>query len=42
MMKEINDWMKVCSGGLVSVLLGLNYKYHKTYHKIIKHLIRLD
>lgn len=41
-MKEINDWMEVYSSGLVSVLFGLNYKYYKTYRKIIKHVIRLD
>jgi hypothetical protein len=37
-MKEIDDWMKGCSSGPVIVLFGLNYKYHKTYHKIIKHV----
>jgi hypothetical protein len=42
MMKEMDDSMKGCSSGPVSVLFQLNYKYHKTYHKIIKQVIRLD
>jgi hypothetical protein len=35
MMKEIDDWMKACSSGSVSVLFGLNYKY------ITKHITKL-
>jgi hypothetical protein len=42
MMKEIDDRMKVCLTGPGSILFGLNYNYHKTYHKIVKHVIRLD